>query len=136
MVSSTVLRAGALVAVLLSVTAEVSVRGTHHGALSASSAAVGRGRYLVGAAGQCTECHGEKLQGASLNFIAPNAPPVVQRKAPKIAGLPMFADASAATDFFETGQLPGKAHARPPMPRYRFNHYDAVAIVAYLKTLR
>ena len=102
----------------------------------AQSPPVERGRYLVGAAGQCSDCHGMKLQGASLDFIAPNMPPIVQRKAPKLAGLPMFDNEAAAAHFLETGELPDKKHARPPMPQYRFKHDDAVAIVTYLKTLR
>jgi mono/diheme cytochrome c family protein len=91
---------------------------------------------LVGAAGQCSDCHGNELHGSSIGFLAPDLPPVVQRKAPKIAGLPMFDDEAAAAHFLETGKLPGGAHARPPMPQYRFEHNDAVAIVRYLKTLR
>jgi mono/diheme cytochrome c family protein len=101
-----------------------------------STPAVERGRYLVVGAGQCSDCHGAQLQGESIGFLAPDLPPVVQRKAPKIAGLPMFENQAAATHFFETGELPGGAHARPPMPQYRFHLNDAVAIVAYLKTLR
>lgn len=34
----------------------------------------------------------------------------------------------------ETGELPGKRYVRPPMPKFRFNHDDAVAMVAYLRS--
>jgi hypothetical protein len=71
-----------------------------------------------------------------LDFLNPNLPPVVQRKTPQIAGLPMFSDDAAAANFLQTGELPDKTHARPPMPQYRFNHDDATAIVAYLRSLR
>jgi hypothetical protein len=55
--------------------------------------------------------------------------------APKLAGLPQLSNAEA-TAFFQTGMLPGGKPARPPMPQYRFNHDDAAAIVAYLKSLK
>jgi mono/diheme cytochrome c family protein len=129
------LAAAILVAALSSVAAARAFNVPHR-AQAASSPAVERGRYLVVAAGQCSDCHGNTLQGASIDFLAPDLPPVVQRSAPKIAGLPMFDDDAAAMHFLETGELPGGAHARPPMPQYRFDHNDAVAIVTYLKTLR
>ena len=97
---------------------------------------VERGRYLVGAAGQCADCHGGRYQGSALDFLNPALPPAVARKAPKIAGLPMFHDEAAAVRFLQTGQLPDGKSARPPMPQYRFSNSDATAIVAYLKTLR
>jgi mono/diheme cytochrome c family protein len=94
-----------------------------------------RGRYLVVDAGQCADCHGKALEGAPLDFLNPALPPIVQRQSPKIAGLPMFSSDADATHFLESGELPDKSHARPPMPQYRFSHDDAVAIVAYLRTL-
>jgi mono/diheme cytochrome c family protein len=125
------LAAAILIAALSSVAAARAFSAAH-----VASAVAERGRYLVGAAGQCSDCHGDKLRGASLDFLAPDLPPIVQRKAPKIAGLPMFENDAAAAHFLETGELPGGAHARPPMPKYRFDHNDAVAIVTYLKMLR
>ena len=94
---------------------------------------VSRGQYLVVSAGRCNECHGAKLQGAPLDFLKPGMP--VAYNAPKIAGLPQIS-ATAATTFLQTGKLPNGKSARPPMPQYRFNHDDAAAIVAYLKSLK
>ena len=128
--------AAAVLAAALSSIAAARAFNVPHRAHAVSSGAIERGRYLVGAAGQCSDCHGAQLQGASIDFLAPDLPPIVQRKAPNLAGLPMFADDAAAAHFFETGELPGGAHARPPMPQYRFDPNDAVAIVTYLKTLR
>jgi hypothetical protein len=68
-----------------------------------------------------------------LGFLKPGIP--VQYYAPKIAGLPNISAADAVT-FLETGALPNGKSARPPMPQYRFNHQDATAIVAYLKSLK
>lgn len=84
-------------------------------------------------AGKCSDCHGPQLQGASLDFLKPGMP--VQYSAPKIAGLTTLSSADA-TKFLETGVLPDGNQARPPMPQYRFNHDDATAIVAYLKSLK
>lgn len=96
---------------------------------------VARGRYLVMMAGKCSDCHGARLRGDYLGFLNPKLPPIVQRRAPRIAGLPQLSSA-AAIRFLHTGLLPGGRPARPPMPDYRFNLPDATAIVAYLKSLR
>ena len=92
------------------------------------------GRYLVQQAALCADCHGSRLHGDRLDFLAPGLP--VARYAPRIAGLPQFATAAQAVTFMETGVTPGGKQARPPMPQYRFAPADAVAIVAYLKQLR
>jgi hypothetical protein len=68
-----------------------------------------------------------------LQFLKPGLP--LQYKAPKIAGLTIM-PAADAVKFLETGALPNGKTARPPMPQYRFNHNDATAIVAYLKSLK
>jgi mono/diheme cytochrome c family protein len=123
--------AATLVAALSVGAVAESLNTTH----APTTSAIERGRYLVGPAGQCSDCHGANLQGGPIGLLAPTLPPIVQRNAPKIAGLPMFHDEPTAVHFLETGELPGNRHARPPMPHYRFNHDDAVAIVAYLKSL-
>lgn len=99
-----------------------------------SDALVARGHYLVEMAGKCSDCHGAKLTGSTLDFLSPALPPIVQRKAPRIAGLPQLSK-SQAVAFLHTGMLPGGHPARPPMPEYRFSVADATAIVAYLKSL-
>jgi len=100
---------------------------------SAERSDVSRGRYLVMDAGKCTDCHGAKMQGMHLGFMAPHMP--IEYDAPKIAGLPQLSEAAAAR-FFQTGRLKNGSMARPPMPQFRFNHADAMAITAYLKSLR
>ena len=59
----------------------------------------------------------------------------VQYFAPKIAGL-TYLSAADATKYLETGVLPNGKRTLPPMPQYRFNHDDATAVVAYLKSLK
>jgi mono/diheme cytochrome c family protein len=100
---------------------------------SAQSDLVARGRYLVGPAGQCADCHGANLHGQNLGFLKPGMP--VAYRSADIAGLKQLSDA-AAVKFFETGILPSGKSAAPPMPQYRFNAADAQAIVAYLKSLK
>lgn len=103
---------------------------------ASQSIEIARGRYLVGPAGHCGDCHGATLQGSSLvGLLNPKLPPTVVRAAPKIAGLPMFRDDAAAIHFLETAQLPGGARARQLMPPYQFDRDDATAIVAYLRSL-
>jgi hypothetical protein len=104
-----------------------------------------RGRYLVERVGMCADCHSARnekgqfvpdlwLKGAPLGF-APTVPmPVWAPAAPPIAGLVAMTDEQAVT-FFMAGTRPDGSHARPPMPEYRFERADAVAIVAYLRSL-
>ena len=100
----------------------------------ADARTIEHGRYLVQQAALCGDCHGSRLHGDRLDFLAPGLP--VARYAPRIAGLPQFATTAQAVRFMETGVTPGGKQARPPMPQYRFAPADAVAIVAYLKQLR
>ena len=95
--------------------------------------AVERGRYLVHNVGMCVGCHGSSLNGATLDFLAPDLP--AAHTAPRIAGLPHLSVAQSVT-FLTTGKLPNGSSARPPMPQYRLNHDDATAVALYLKTLR
>lgn len=104
-----------------------------HASGQGSSELITRGQYLVRSAGKCTDCHGPNLQGASLGFLKPGLP--VSYSSPKIAGL-TYLSAADATKYLETGALPNGNRSRPPMPQYRFNHNDATAIVAYLKSLK
>lgn len=108
---------------------QASAQGTSQG----TADLVARGQYLVVSAGKCADCHGEQLQGGPLDFLKPGLP--VAYQAPRIAGLPQLSAGDAAT-FLQTGNLPGGKQATPPMPQYRFSHDDAVAIVAYLKSLK
>lgn len=112
----------------------------------AANAQIQRGQYLVECVGMCADCHTPRnwlgvperarwLQGAKLE-IKPLHPVPFATVAPPIAGLPTFPGDEQAVKFFETGtNLTGKL-AMQPMPQFRFNHEDAVAVVAYLRSLK
>jgi mono/diheme cytochrome c family protein len=93
-------------------------------ASAADTALVTRGAYLTGRAGQCSDCHGQRLLGG-------HAVP-----ASDLGGLKMFASDADAVRFFETALTPRGTPAPPPMPHFMFNAADARAIVAYLRQLR
>jgi mono/diheme cytochrome c family protein len=91
-----------------------------------------RGKYLIGPAGQCADCHGADLAGAPM---APGPPGVPwAKRSANLRGLPMFTTDAAAIAYLETATLPNGKHARGPMPQYHFNLADATAIVAYLRS--
>ena len=104
------------------------------------------GKYLVTRAAPCSDCHsprdergqfiaGRELQGAPLGFKPLHPLPGWRTAAPSIAGLPRGWSFDQTVHFLETGIMPGGSHAGPPMPPFRFNHHDALAIAAYLQSL-
>jgi len=112
----------------------------------ASDAQIKRGQYLVERVAMCGECHTPKtdkgeydrtawLQGDVLDY-KPVHPMPFAAVAPGIAGLPTFATDELAMKFMETGTNALDKRAMPPMPQFRFNHDDAVAVVAYLRSLK
>jgi hypothetical protein len=112
---------------------------------SASAATIARGKYLVDGIGMCSDCHtprNEKgdfireqyLHGSPLGFKPTSPMPVWADTSSNIAGLPGWSK-DAAIRFFMTGIAFNDLPARPPMPQYRFNQQDAMAIVAYLQSL-
>ena len=111
-------------------------------------AQIQRGKYLVENVAMCADCHTPRddkgqfdrthwLQGNVLDIKPDHPMPLVPFAAVAlpIAGLPGFTD-EKAVKFLETGiDLTGKP-AMWPMPQFRFNHDDAVAVVAYLRSLK
>jgi hypothetical protein len=104
------------------------------------------GRYLVERVGMCGDCHSPRndrgefdgehwLQGAVLGF-KPEHPMPFAAIAPPIAGLPSYATDDMALRFLETGTNSLGKLALPPMPQFRFSHEDALAVVAYLRSLK
>jgi mono/diheme cytochrome c family protein len=111
-----------------------------------NAALIARGKYLVGPAGQCADCHtphnqkgqpieSQALQGAPIMF-KPSVPvPGWADSSMPIAGLPTMASDEDAISFFTTGKHLDGHMAAPPMPQYHFSKRDAKAIIAYLKSL-
>ena len=109
-------------------------------------AQIKRGQYLVERVAMCGDCHtphtdtGEYdrtawLQGDVLDF-KPVRPMPFAVFAPQIAGLPTMPTDEMAIRFFETGTNAVGKTAMPPMPQFRFDQEDAIAVVAYLRSLK
>lgn len=105
-----------------------------------------RGQYLVERVCMCAECHSPRndkgeydrsqwLQGELIDY-KPTRPMPFAAIAPPLAGLPTFANDEAAVKFLETGTNAQGKTALPPMPQFRLNRDDAVAVVAYLRSLK
>jgi mono/diheme cytochrome c family protein len=104
-----------------------------------------RGKYLVEEVAKCSECHTPRdaqgqlessrwLQGAP-TWIAPVRPTTNWAyNAPALAGFRAYSDADAV-NILEKGRGPNGADLRPPMHIYHMSHEDALAIVAYLRSL-
>jgi len=112
----------------------------------ASPAQIEHGRYLVENVGLCGDCHSPRddkgqfdrsqwLQG-ELIHTKPDHPMPYAAIAPPIAGLPSYPTDAAAVKFFETGTNTLGKLAMAPMPQFRFNHEDALSVVAYLRSLK
>jgi hypothetical protein len=113
---------------------------------AAADARIERGRYLVERVALCADCHTERdwkgrqdrehwLQGARLDFKPAKIMPWAA-VAPPIAGLPTFATDEQAVKYFEAGLNRNGKQSSSPMPQYRLAHDDALAVVAYLRTLK
>jgi len=113
---------------------------------AADPALIEHGQYLVEKIGMCGDCHSPRnakgefdraqwLQGELISF-KPDHPMPFAAIAPPIAGLPSYATDAAALKFLETGTNTSGKLAMAPMPQFRFNHEDALAVVAYLRSLK
>lgn len=111
----------------------------------ATQAEVERGRYLVEEVARCWECHTPRdqngqpdrsrwMQGAPV-WITPVHPDSNwAMRAPDLAGFPSFTE-EQGEKILEQGIGPNGLPIRPPMHNYHLKHEDAVAIIAYLRTL-
>lgn len=106
---------------------------------------VERGRYLVEEVAKCPECHTPRdangqpdrsrwLQGSPI-WITPVHPDSNWANyAPALAGFPSFSD-EQGEQILEKGIGPNGLPIRAPMHIYHMNHADAMAIIAYLRSL-
>lgn len=105
-----------------------------------------RGQYIVERVSMCSDCHTPHTQTGELNRAAwlqgnvlefkPMHPMPFAPVAPQIAGLPTMPTDEMAVRFFETGTNALGKTCLPPMPQFRFDRDDAVALVAYLRSLK
>jgi hypothetical protein len=112
---------------------------------------IARGKYLVEDVARCQDCHtphlivsGELvksawLKGATIDFVSVNQPPNWRSKAPDLTSTsPLWArwNDDGMVKFLETGMNPKGTKPNPPMPSYTLNHEDAVAVAAFLRSLK
>ena len=112
---------------------------------------VARGKYLVEDVARCQDCHTPHLivsgelvksawmKGATLDFVSVNQPPNWRSKTPDITSTsPLWArwGDDGMVKFLETGMNPKGSKPNPPMPSYTLAHDDAVAVAAFLKSLK
>lgn len=112
---------------------------------AATTGQVERGRYLVEEVARCWECHTPRdsngqpdhsrwLQGAPIWIMPVHPDPNWAMRAPDIAGFPSFTEAQGEK-ILEQGIGPNGLPIRQPMHNYHLSHEDAVAIIAYLRTV-
>jgi hypothetical protein len=110
-----------------------------------SSNTVARGKYLVSEVAKCQECHTPRdsqgneddtrwLQGSPIWIMPVHPTNNWAMNAPPIAGFLGYTDQDGYK-IFEQGIGPNGIAIRPPMHIYHMNHEDAVAIIAYLRSL-
>lgn len=108
--------------------------------------AIARGKYLVEQVAKCGECHTPRdsegnldgsrwLDGATIWIRPVHHMNNWAEWAPRLAGLPSFTDDQAEA-VLEKGIGPNGAPIRPPMHVYHMDHADALAIIAYLRSLQ
>jgi mono/diheme cytochrome c family protein len=117
--------------------------------LFAQDAVAQRGKYLVEEVGRCQECHTPKmesgefdkskwLKGAKLSVAPIEQIPRWHAQAPDITSTSILWQRwgdDGVVKFLETASNPRGGKADVPMPAYTLKHEDALAIVAYLKSL-
>ncbi len=108
-----------------------------------------RGKYLVEQLVRCQDCHTPKLdngeldtakwlKGATLAIAPIGTIRDWHAQSPDLTSTsPLWQrwGEDGLVKFLETARNPRGNRAGPPMPGYTMSHQDAVAIVAYLKTL-
>jgi mono/diheme cytochrome c family protein len=111
---------------------------------------VARGKYVAEEVARCQECHTPRLmtgelvasawlKGATLPYVPVDKITGWHQKSPDITSTSMLWSRwgdDGMVAFLETTKNPRGGTAGLPMPPYKMSHEDAVAVVAYLKTLK
>lgn len=106
---------------------------------------IARGKYLVEQVARCPDCHTPRdssgelershwLQGASVWIMPVRSKQAWAAHAPALAGFP-YSD-QQGQDVLERGIGTNGIPIQPPMHAYNLHHEDALAIIAYLRSLR
>jgi mono/diheme cytochrome c family protein len=114
-------------------------------AASAPKGDVARGQYIVENVAMCEECHtprdaggnldeSRRLQGAPIWIQPVHVMTDWANRAPGLAGFVGFTDAQGE-DILERGIGPNGIAIQPPMHIYHMNQADALAVMAYLRSL-
>jgi mono/diheme cytochrome c family protein len=105
---------------------------------------IARGRYLVEEVAKCIDCHTPRdsngeldrsrlLQGAPIWILPVQSKAAWAMRAPALAGF-SYSD-QQAQDILERGIGTNGIPIQPPMHAYHLHHADAVAIIAFLRSL-
>ena len=105
---------------------------------------IARGRYLVEEVARCPDCHTPRdsngaldrsrwLQGAPIWIMPTQSKEAWATHAPALASFP-YSD-QQAQDVLERGMGSNGIPIQPPMHAYHLHHADAMAIIAYLRSL-
>lgn len=119
------------------------------GALLGQDAALTRGKYLVEEIARCQDCHTAKtasgepdtakwLKGGALAIKPATEGGRWHASTPDITSTSNLFQrwgVDGLVKFLETGKNPRGGAAEAPMPAYKMQHDDAVAVVTYLKSL-
>jgi mono/diheme cytochrome c family protein len=111
----------------------------------ANQGSVERGRYLVEDVAMCGECHTPRdsqgnldrsrwLEGAPIWIVPVHRDSNWANRAPALAGFQGFTD-EQGEQILEKGVGPNGLPIQEPMHIYHMSHDDALAIIAYLKSL-
>lgn len=106
---------------------------------------VARGQYIVEDVAMCEECHtprdengnldeSRQLQGAPIWIQPVHRMDNWANRAPALAGFVGFTDAQGE-DILERGIGPNGLPIQPPMHIYHMSQADALAVIAYLRSL-
>src|SRR5215467_3378449 len=133
-------RFGAAITLTFAVLAIISVSAR----VSAQTASVARGKYIVNNVAMCPTCHSpasaqtedsRQLTGGPVPYR-----PVVPTNdwaetAPRLAGSPPGTNEEIVR-LLTTGIARSGRRPRPPMPQFRMTRADAESVVAYLRSLQ
>lgn len=140
----TLIRIGAC-GILLLATAFVAFTTNLKSSPASKDTNIQRGKYLVEEVAKCAECHTPRdsqgqldsehwMQGAPIWITPVHANPQWAERAPNIAGFAGYSDQDGV-NILEKGIGANGEPIRPPMHIYHLKHEDAVAIIAYLRSL-